>query len=273
LRRRSVDNVIEELKTNRQKIGFRSVYFWDDAFIINKKWLKEFSSKYREEIGLPFHCLSRPEDIDESAVALLQNAGCKHVNMGIESGSESIRRKILDRQMSDEQIIHAARLIKEHGMKLNVFNMFGIPTEGPEEMWETAALNEKISPHGTFAFIFSPFPGTAITDYARREGMMSDSDVENMKNGILDSILSERGETNLSHPYKALAITMKTFLPILNQSPPWLRPFLKKMVRRRKGKRPGKLMHVLSLLLVDKSRIRAKLVEFWKTLWYYTVRS
>lgn len=273
LRRRSVDNVIDELKVNREKNRFRSVYFWDDAFMISKKWLEEFSFKYREEIGLPFHRLSRPEDINETSIALLRDAGCKYINMGIESGSELVRKKVLNRHMSNEQIIYAARLIKENDIKLNVFNMFAIPTEGPKEMWETLELNEKISPDGTFAFLLSPFPGTEIAEYARNAGMMTDRNVENMKEGILDGLQSECGENNLNHPFKDLAITMKTYLAIINQSPSWLKPFFRRKIGRNGRKKVGKFIHLLSLLCVDKSRIKYKAGEFSKLLWYYVIKS
>ena len=273
LRRRSVDHVIDELRINRARYGFKSVYFWDDAFCIHMKWLKEFSLKYKQEIGLPFHCLSRPENIDEISIALLKEAGCSHINMGIESGNESIREKVLKRHMPNKRIIDAARLIKEKGIKLNTFNMFAIPGEGIKEMWDTVKLNERIAPDGIFAFLLNPFPATKMADYAKESGMMTDRHIENMKEGILDGLQSESGQNNLEHPYKDLAISMKTFLPIICKSPDWLKPFFKKKVRGDGRKKAGKMIHLISLLFADTARIKYKAGEFLKVIWFYVLHS
>ena len=49
-RRRSVDNVIEELKLAKKKYKPRWIIFHDETFTINTNWLKEFAYKYRKEI-------------------------------------------------------------------------------------------------------------------------------------------------------------------------------------------------------------------------------
>ena len=59
-RRRSVDNVILELKEVRERYPLDFVLFLDDTFIINKKWLQELAVRYKEEIGLPFRCFTHP---------------------------------------------------------------------------------------------------------------------------------------------------------------------------------------------------------------------
>ena len=272
-RRRSVDNVIEELKIAKKDQKIRSVYFWDDAFLIHQPWLEEFSDKYPKEIGLLFHCLSRPEDIDEKTIGLLKQAGCRYINMGLESGNGHIRKDILKRKMSNEQIIRAAHLIKNHDIRLNVFNMFGIPGETPDNMWETVRLNEQISPDGTFSFIFTPFLGTELAEKARSSGMMNDAQVENMKEGFLSGIFPGSHENNLDHPYKDLALKMRSFLPIINISPSWMRPYFYKKISENKSSNVSKIVHIISLLLADRSRIKYKVDEILKLLNYFIFKS
>lgn len=269
VRRRSVDNVIEELKIAKTKYRFKRVYFWDDVFCRDLHWLEEFSPKYKEGVGLPFHCLSRPETINEKTVRLIKDAGCTHINIGIESGSERIRKEVLNRHMSNQQIVHAAKLIKESGLKINVFNMLGIPGENPEDMWDTLHLNEQVDADGTFAFLLSPFPGTKIQSMAINSGMINDTQSENLKEGIISGLQSQENNMNLNHPYKDLAVGMKTFLPILISSPKWLRPFFKNKIKSSRDGKINKLYFMLYLINADRSRIKHKALEFWKLVFHY----
>lgn len=259
VRMRSPENVVAELKLARKRFKIRSVYFWDDAFTVNMKWLRNFTKLYRQEVALPFHCLTRPENINQEVISLLKAAGCSHINIGIESGSERVRRQVLNRQMTNRQIIDAARLIRKAGIRLNVFNMFGIPDETPEEMWETVRLNLRLKADGVFAFLLNPFPETRITDYALSKGLLSDPGLERVKSGNIAGFQSE-GDSSLEHPHKELARNLKTLLPIMNRSPRFMQPMLRRLALSNRN--PGRLVHIASLFFVDPSRTGFKIKEY-----------
>ena len=54
-RRRSVENVMEELQQLKQSGNLAYVIFLDDTFTIHHSWVKEFCEVYREQIGKPFY--------------------------------------------------------------------------------------------------------------------------------------------------------------------------------------------------------------------------
>ena len=248
-RRRSPENVITELKLTKKKYGITSVYFWDDTFTVNKDWLSEFVKIYSREIGLPFHCLTRPENITQEIIHLLKKAGCSHINIGIESGSEKIRRNVLNRQLTNKQIIEATKLIKKANIKLNVFNMFGIPDETPKEMLETVMLNLQIKPDGIFTSLVTLFPELQLTKYAYSKGLLSAKELENMKSGNTLGIYSG-GVKN--HPYWTIASNFRALLPIMNHLPKFMR---KTLLKRALNKRSlNKFVHILSFFFVDPSR-------------------
>jgi anaerobic magnesium-protoporphyrin IX monomethyl ester cyclase len=71
LRRRSVSNVIWELRHAKQKFGIKRVVFVDDSFTTQRKWVVEFCEQYKREIDLPFACLANPAYLsDEIARSL-----------------------------------------------------------------------------------------------------------------------------------------------------------------------------------------------------------
>jgi hypothetical protein len=61
-RRRSVENVMGELRYLDEKYRFRSWMVHDDGFLQNPEWIREFIQKFGEEFGCrPFIIQSRAD--------------------------------------------------------------------------------------------------------------------------------------------------------------------------------------------------------------------
>lgn len=170
VRHRSVDNVIKEILEIREKYLLKTVKFIDDTFNINPVWLKEFCEKYKEKINLPFICNIRADLINHEIVSQLKNANCIIVYLGIETGNEKVREKILERNMSNEQILNACKLLKKAGIKIVAQNMLGLPGEDIGGTFETILFNSKCRVDFPGFSIFQPYPDTALTNYAIRKG-------------------------------------------------------------------------------------------------------
>lgn len=57
IRHTSVKHAIELLKNSKEKLKCRTIEFWDDIFILNKKWLKEFLIAYKKRGRRSFQVL------------------------------------------------------------------------------------------------------------------------------------------------------------------------------------------------------------------------
>jgi len=225
VRRRSVDNVIEELKLFKQKYPLREVFFYDDIFTINKPWIKEFCRKYKNEINLPFKVLVHPQAVEEETMQLLADAGCIYVDIGLESGDEDIRHQILKRKMSNQDIIETAKILKRVGIKFCTLNIVGFPCESIEQMWHTYELNRKIRPNGTIVSIFYPFPKTELAEYSLKNGFLNEDDYRRICNG-------EGGYkegTLLRNIHSEEANRLQILIPILTKMPIFLNRLLRKM--------------------------------------------
>lgn len=169
-RYRSAKKAVEEIEQTVDRYKLRYVLIDDDTFTKNKKWLSEFCLLYKKKIDLPFYCNARVETIDKDTCKLLKESGCGQLLMGVESGDIHIRRNILNRHMSDEQIIEAFKNARESGLKTYSFNMVGIPEENPQKFEKTIELNQKIKPDEMQITIFYPYPGTALGDICSERG-------------------------------------------------------------------------------------------------------
>ena len=207
-RMRSVNNVVEEVDQVRRKYPLKIVYFHDDLFIMNRKWLKEFSAAYKARIGLPMICYVRANLVDEEVVQCLKEANCITIAMGIESGNETLRKTVLKRDMSNEQIIRAADLFHKYGISIMTQNMVGLPEETVDNAYETIDVNIRVKPSYAWVSIFQPYPRTEMHRYCIEKGYLDASHVQHASYQVESPInkgLTKREFENL-HKFFALVV-------------------------------------------------------------------
>jgi len=228
VRRRSVDNLILELKLYKEKYKAKEISFQDDIFVMNRDWLKEFSYSYVKEIGLPFFCNVFPSFIDEETLHLLKQSRCKDLFMGIDAGDESMRKNVLKRNTPEEDIRRSTSIIKKHNIPLELSIIFGWPGETSEDMWKTVKLIRELSPNWVLAQILYPFPNTAIYKYCREIGLINDDVLLRIFNG--EESVNE--ESILDLPHKDLAYVISKLLPLYIRVPSFLKPIVKALMNR-----------------------------------------
>lgn len=171
-RRRPPGHVLAELRSLARAGDLNYVLFVDDTFTLDRDWLAAFLPAYAAEFGLGFSVHSRPDTIDGELAAALARAGCRHVVLGLESGSERVRRDIMRRPMAETAIRRAAAAVRGAGLTLTLNAMYGLPGETPAEAEATLALAEALEPHDVGHFAFHPFPGTALFETCRERGLL-----------------------------------------------------------------------------------------------------
>lgn len=176
VRFRSVDNLLAEIKEVINKYKVKEIEFYDDTFTLDKKRIKEFCEKYPKEVGLPFYINARVNAVDKDIFAMLKNAGCVRASIGIETGDHHIRNEILNRNMTDDEIINTFKWAKDAGLQTYAFNMIGIPFETKESIQKTIELNRKCEPDYVGVSIFNAFKGTELYDVCKKNGWLLDED-------------------------------------------------------------------------------------------------
>lgn len=174
IRYRSVTKVLEEIGIFLKKYRVNLLSFDDDCFNKNPKWFKEFCVEYKERIRVPFTCNTRPELLNRESAQLLKEAGCKKINIGVESGDENLRRTVLNRNIKDADIIRAFNYAKEYGLETMSFNMIGFPGETKNSIRKTVELNKTIKPTHAQVSVFYPYAGTPLGELCREKGYIED---------------------------------------------------------------------------------------------------
>ena len=174
VRRRSVPHVMEEVKRVKAKYNLKVAIFEDDTFNISTKWVREFCVEFAKldlkliPIGL------RAELITEEQIQYLKMANCTGLVFGLESGNMEIRRDVLKRNITDEQMIEASHLLHKYGIRFMTENLVGIPGTALEDDIKTLELNLKCNPFIANAHILQPYPGTELYEYSVRNGLFEE---------------------------------------------------------------------------------------------------
>lgn len=158
---------IKQLSFLKKKYGATWFKFADDSMMLfNENYLEELA-KGLKPLGIKFGCSVRPETATKRKVELLKEMGCVAATVGIESGNEQVRKKVLNRHMSNEQIEKTVAILKEAGIRVSTFNMIGLPGETRKNVFETIALNKKLGVEAVNVYIIYPYPGTVISQKYR----------------------------------------------------------------------------------------------------------
>jgi anaerobic magnesium-protoporphyrin IX monomethyl ester cyclase len=169
VRKKSVNSIIKEISEVRNKYNIKRIFFYDDIFSINKKWLLDFCKQYKS-INIPFTVGLRINNTDEEIVSNLKNAGCERALFGIECGNEPIRNQLLKRNISDVQIISVTQLLRKYKIFPVSFNIIGLPDEHVENVFETIKLNIKAGVKFSYCTIYQPYPKTELAEYCISKG-------------------------------------------------------------------------------------------------------
>ena len=130
---KSLEVLRDELK-RIQALGFvRHVRFTDDNFTGNRKRFKSvLQMMVQEDFSFTWSTYARAGSLTSELVALMKKAKCEFVNMGIESGSQTILDN-MDKKLKRGLVIEAIKRLNTHG----IYGEGGFILGYPGETWET----------------------------------------------------------------------------------------------------------------------------------------
>ena len=167
VRRRTPKNVVDEIEILSKKYGIKFVRMQDDAFTSNLNWVNAFCDELAQrKLDIIWDCKTRANCVDKKVFAKMKSVGCYRADVGVESGSERVRNTILNKKLSEKDVVRAFKILRELKIGGLAFFMIGTPTETREDIKQSIALLKKIKPDSTVVSITTPFPKTWLYKYA-----------------------------------------------------------------------------------------------------------
>ena len=161
-RRRSPKLVADEIQWLQENYCFDMIWFVDDVFTINHKWLREFTAEIKaRSINVQYEIITRSDRVDEEVLSLLKQSGCCRVWIGAESGSQKII-DAMDRRVKVDQVRQTIQLVKQYGMEAGTFIMLGYPGEDESDIKETLHHLKYSNPDQYTITVAYPIKGTPL---------------------------------------------------------------------------------------------------------------
>lgn len=182
----SIRDLIEEIRRDWPLHRGRLV-FVDDTFNQDRELMMELCRTFRRErLGLRWFCNSRVDTLDEEMVREMKAAGCTLVGLGVEAGSERVRREVIRKGSFTNQDIRAAvAACRRHKLDVGAWFILGHPTETWDEIQETRELIFETGFYGVSVQLLMPYPGTRLYEIAHAEGLIDLETIDRYARGEL----------------------------------------------------------------------------------------
>lgn len=187
VRKRSVDNVMGELKFLREKIGFQSLMIDDDCLTVFPKWVEEFCQKYRHNgFTQPWACQVRADHVCRytDLIKHMYDAGLRKVHVGFESGNQRIL-DMIKKGVTVEQNYEAWRILNKMGIGIFGMFMLGFPGETRKETEDTIRMIKRRRLEVTGIAFFTPYPGTELYEYCKQHDLLAITDYSDYDRVVL----------------------------------------------------------------------------------------
>ena len=175
-RKRSIENVVGEIRWLYRNWRIDEIYFEDDTFTQDPDRahaLLDAVIALRLPIHVKFANGLRADKVDEALLAKMKKAGVYWIGFGIESGAvrtQELMMKKLDLDLAAENV----RLAKRMGFKVGSNCIIGYPGETREDIRESIDYFLRL-PLDSFAVVpCIPFPATTAWMTCDREGWLTE---------------------------------------------------------------------------------------------------
>ncbi len=172
LRTRSPEHIVNEIQKLQGAYGIREVSFYDDTFTVYKQNVARLCGLIIERgIDLTWSCFARTDCVSPPLLTKMKRAGCHQILFGIESADPEILVAIR-KPIDIEQTRQAVRMVQEAGIAVRAAFMFGNPGETMASMRRTIDFAKDLDPDIAVFNITTPYPGTELFSWARRNGYL-----------------------------------------------------------------------------------------------------
>jgi radical SAM superfamily enzyme YgiQ (UPF0313 family) len=173
-RTRNVNSVYAEIMELKTQYGAEYFKFQDDSASSDMEGLRVLCRMLKDK-GVAFEITTRIDRLDENLINRLSKAGCQQIAVGIESGSDKLRRqmgKVLDMDL----VKHNTQYAQSLGIKVHFLLIVGYPGETHQTIDETCKMLHNIKPSSYSKLPgLMIVPGTTVYNKLKREGYIDDS--------------------------------------------------------------------------------------------------
>ncbi len=215
-RKRSVNNIIEELKLLKNNYGAKAVFFEDDNLTLDKERARDLFKRMKSARLDITWCTPNGlfvQSLDEEMLQLMKSAGCHSVSFAVESADPKTQKEIIGKKVDINKVDVLLDKAKDLELAAHLFFIVGFPGESWEQIEATLKYAKSANCENVNIFFATSLPGSELLERCKKNNLREDSssfDLEdslNFKHDIVENNRIEKAVHNAR-----LVIKLKTIL-------------------------------------------------------------
>jgi anaerobic magnesium-protoporphyrin IX monomethyl ester cyclase len=172
-RKRSPERVVEELRYVVNSLGVRNVVFRDPEFSLDRERVLRLCELIKEQrLEFWWRCETRVDTLDEECLRAMHGAGCRGLNIGIETMLEETAKEINRKFIPTVMIRNLVRVSKELGIQVFAFFIIGLPGQTKAEINSMIEFAESLDCSEVQFTMATPYPETSLLKWAKDRGYL-----------------------------------------------------------------------------------------------------
>ncbi|MFH1061443.1 MAG: radical SAM protein [Candidatus Omnitrophota bacterium] len=232
-RKRSAENVLDEIEMLVKKYGIKEIQFIDDNLTLDKQRAKAiFQGLIDRKLKIHWNT---PNGIaiwtlDEPMLELMRQSGCYELTIAFESGDQDVLKNIIKKPLDLNRAKQLVKKIKQLGIQTMAFFISGFPGETKQQILRSFEFAKEMDLDCAYFFIANPTPGSDLFELCKQKGYIkpdfSGMDVdyncshfqteefssEEIEKFILKNFNVYLAKVFLRHPFRFLNKYLKLFL-------------------------------------------------------------
>lgn len=175
-RKRPVEHVVRDIRAIHELRPKAFIEFADDNTFVDKNWGKELC---RQLIPLGAHWFTETDISvadDPELLALMRQAGCRQVLIGLESPTagelNGVELRANFKAERAGRYLDAVRRVQDHGITVNGCFVLGLDGHTPDVFERVLDFAEAAPLFDVQVTLMTPFPGTPLYDRLQAEGRL-----------------------------------------------------------------------------------------------------
>ena len=182
-RMRPVEDIVEEIRQQKKIMGINQFQFIDDQLTGKHTFARELF-KALKPLDIKWSCLwTLNTNHDEELLDLAIDAGCIHVNIGMESINQANLNDIHKKQNHVKDYIDLLKAMEKRRLFYSLNLMFGLDHDTPDVFPATLDFLEKVRAPLAFFSIVSPREGTPLRARLNAENRVVDPTADQYSSG------------------------------------------------------------------------------------------
>jgi radical SAM superfamily enzyme YgiQ (UPF0313 family) len=172
-RQRSIEDIVAEVRTAKEKFNTRVFIFSDDNVAGNHKWAMELFEAIRPlNVKWASQCdilISRSDKL----LKTMRQSGCQGVILGLESPRSGTLRAAGKTYVDADEYIRQVRKIQSHRISVWGSFIFGFDSDDWRDCMQAVRFAQKARMCMSCYPILTPFPGTEVYEQYKSENRLS----------------------------------------------------------------------------------------------------